>query len=114
MTKMKLNQRLEEAVVSRLIQLQATQKIPLSDLISNALDALERELKLPETLVERVEKIEGALILLASLFQEKMEEASVNEKERLKSMLQLLDTRIQAHDQAEQARFEKITTHRSL
>lgn len=114
MANKKLNQRLEEEVVSRLMLLQASQKIPLSDLISNALDALERELKLPETLVERVEKIESALILLASLFQEKMEEASVNEKERLKSMLQLLDTRIQAHDQAEQARFEKITTHRSL
>ena len=109
MAKIKLNQRLDEDVVTRLMLLHASQKIPLSDLISNALDALERDLKLPETLAERVDSIESALMDLTSLLQEKMEEASVNEKERLKSMLQLFDARMQAHDQAEQARFEKIT-----
>jgi hypothetical protein len=77
------------------------------------LDALEREQKLPETLMERIESIEDKLASLTGLLTEKMDTASFNEKERLKSLLQLLETRLQAHDQAEQARFDRIAPRNS-
>lgn len=114
MAKMKLNHRLDEEVIDRLMLLQSSQKIPLSDLISNALDALERELKMPETIMERVENIEHNLVDMMARFEEKMDGASVNEKERLKSLLQLLDAKLQAHDQAEQARFDRIIPPRTF
>ncbi len=46
MAKMKLNQRLELEIFERLMQLQASQKISMDDLIANSLDALEREIKM--------------------------------------------------------------------
>ena len=63
--RMKLNARLDPEVLDRLMFHQSSQKVPVSDVIANALDALEREQKLPETIMERVENIEGKLALLA-------------------------------------------------
>lgn len=113
MGKVKLNARLDAGVMERLMLLQSSQRIPIPDIIANALDALEREQKLSETLMERVDNIEDKLASLTGLFNEKMDIASFNEKERLKSLLQLLETKLQAHDQAEQARFDKIAPRTS-
>lgn len=50
--RMKLNARLDPEVFDRLMFHQSSQKVPVSDVIANALDALEREQKLPETIME--------------------------------------------------------------
>lgn len=112
MGRIKVNERIEKDVHERLIRCQSDLKLSLSDLISNALDALEREQKLPETICERVENIEMTLAELLTRFDERMDQAGINEKERLKSLLQLLESRMQAHDQAEQERFNRISASR--
>lgn len=87
--------------------------------------AARGEQKLPETVVERVENVEenlaslvrlmavfnGKMDRIAAAFNERMDRASIDEKERLKSLLQLLKSELSNHDQAEQARFERIKPH---
>lgn len=113
MGRVKMNYRLDAEVFERLMLLQTSQRMAASDIIANALDALEREQKLPETILERIESIEDKLSSLTGLVAEKMDLASFNEKERLKSLLQLLETKLQAHDQAEQARFDSVVPRNS-
>ena len=72
-----------------------------------ALDALERE----ECLTEQLENLGGDVAYLTekvASIDKKMDIASFNEKERMKSLLQLLTKEIEAHDKAEEARFSRI------
>jgi hypothetical protein len=123
MPKKMLTTRLESDLIDRLNEISTAIKAPINDTISISLDALEREQKTAETVVKRVESIEknlSALAKLMAVFDEKMVvigekmdkqfvEASFNEKERMKSLLKLLETKIREHDEAEEARFRKFS-----
>ena len=104
-----LSTRLEPELLERLRKESSFRKVPITDIISLALDVLERE----ENLAERMRNVEIKLESLFDMMSQKLEEASINEKERLVSLLQLIERKLQSHDQAEQLRFDKIT-HNSL
>jgi len=107
-----LSTRLEPELLDRLRTVAATKGASVPETISMALDALERE----ECLTEQLENLGGDVAYLTekvACIDHKMDQASFNEKERLKSLLQLLEAKIQAHDQAEQARFDRMTAPRS-
>lgn len=113
--KVMLTSRLEPELVARLNDLSTASKATVADTISLALDALEREQKAADTVAERIEKLEAnvaALVDLMATFNGKVDheflQASTNERERLKSLLTLIEKRITEHDEAEKARFEKI------
>lgn len=117
MPKTKLNQRLEPETVERLVQLQASQRLTFEDLICNALDALEREQNLPETLLDQVENLRQELTLLnerLGLLEEKMEEASFNEKERLEYLFRLVEAELKTHSQAIQTRLDRLAPTRTF
>ena len=105
MTTRRLNHRLHPDLVERLMQLQTAQRLSMDDLISDALDALEREINLPETLLDRVENLED---LVHSMIK-KLE--SLDEKvpsaDKIKYFFQVMEKQLVAHDEAEQARFEQ-------
>lgn len=117
MPKTKLNQRLDPETVERLVQLQASQRLTFEDLICNALDALERERNLPETLLDQVENLRHDLAVLnerLGLLEEKMEEASFNEKERLEYLFRLVDAELKSHSEAIQTRLERLAVPRTF
>lgn len=105
--KQHLTTRLAPELLDRLQAFSDTMRAPIPEVISRALDALEGQ----ETLARHLESIERRfdfLLDLTSGLEEKMDQASVNEKERLKSLLQLLKAEMQAHDEAEERRFERL------
>ncbi|WP_136513911.1 hypothetical protein [Geomonas edaphica] len=112
MAKSKMNQRLPAEVFERLMQLQESQKLSMGDLISSALDALEREVYLPETLLERVENLE----ILALSIIEKVEllDQKTLSADKMKYFFQVLEKQLIAHDQAEHARFQRIAGPRAF
>uniref|UniRef100_C6DZ93 Uncharacterized protein n=1 Tax=Geobacter sp. (strain M21) TaxID=443144 RepID=C6DZ93_GEOSM len=117
MAKTKLNQRLEPETLERLRRMQATQRVSFEDLVCNAIDALEREQNLPETLLEHLDNLRESVALLderLELLEAKMDEASFNEKERLEYLFRLVETELKSHSQAIQARLDRITPPRSL
>lgn len=105
MRKRRLNHRLDPDLIERMVKLQTAQKLSMDDLICNALEALEREVYLPETLLERVENLEA---LVHSIIK-KLE--SLDEKvpsaDKIKYFFQVMEKQLVAHDEAEQARFEQ-------
>jgi len=112
--KQPLPTRLEPELIERLKRFSLSISASIPDTISLALDALERERNTAQTITERVENIEENLTSLVDLMtrlSQKMDEAGVNEKERLKSLLQLLESKLLSHDQAEQMRFDKLRPH---
>jgi hypothetical protein len=99
--KVMLPARVEPGLIPRLNSVSAAINASISDTISFALDALERERKAGETLPERVGSVERNLLVLVdsmTAFNRKIDqqfsEASFNEKERLKSLLKLLGEKI--------------------
>jgi Zn-dependent M16 (insulinase) family peptidase len=110
-----LSARLDPTLIARLNEMATRLNANINDTIFLALDALEREQKVPETVAERIESLVSNLRVLAesvTLLNQKMDhhfsQASFDEKERLKSLLKLLGEQIQHHDEAERARFERI------
>ena len=117
--KVMLPTRLDPSLIFRLKNKSAAINASISDTISLAMDALEREQKADETFSERAGSLEKNLTVLIdsiTLFNQKMDQlfaqASFNEKERLKSLLKLLGEKItekiDQHDEAERARFERF------
>lgn len=84
-TKIHLRTRLERDVVESIEKLSADKKVSTSDLLRVALDALEREEKLPETVLERVERLEVTLVQLVNILREQnkkeAEPAALNERQ---------------------------------
>ncbi|MBJ6749920.1 hypothetical protein [Geomonas anaerohicana] len=112
MTTRRLNHRLHPDLVNRLEQLRDAQKLSMTDLLSNAVDALEREIYLPETLLERVEKLEnlvGSIIKKLEVLDDKIPSA-----EKIKYFFQVMEKQLVAHDEAEQARFERQAGSRNF
>lgn len=104
--KRKMNQRLPVEVFDRLMQLQESQKLSMGDLISDALDALEREIYLPETLLERVENLEVQLVLMMKKLE--LLEEKIPSADKIRYFFQVLEKQLIAHDQAEIARFKRV------
>lgn len=65
--------RLAPDVIDRISSLASAQNIQIQDLLSNALDALEREEALPITFVERFDSLEQNLVKLITVLSEKNE-----------------------------------------
>ena len=112
MTKRRLNHRLHPDLIDRLMKLQAAQKLSMDDLLCNALDALEREINLPETLLDRVENLENQV----GLAMKKLElvDEKVPSADKIKYFFQVMEKQLVAHDEAEQARFERLAGPRTF
>lgn len=95
-----LSARLDPELLERLAGMAGLRRLEIADLISLALDALERV----ETLDEEVALVHEKLELLGR----KMDTASTNEMERLRNLFQLIEKRLQTHDEAVQARFDRL------
>jgi predicted CopG family antitoxin len=97
MAKVKLDTRLEMEVFRRLQTIRSQQKISISDVIANALNAQEREQNVAETVGERLDFLERnllALVELMEVFDRKIDrhfiESGASEKERLGALYRLL------------------------
>ncbi|WP_224961068.1 hypothetical protein [Geomonas subterranea] len=106
MVKGRLNHRLHPDLIKRLRELKASQKLSMEDLISDALDALEREVYLPETLLERVENLEVQARLIIKKV-ELLDQKSMS-ADQIKYFFQVLEKQLVDHDEAEIARLRRI------
>ena len=93
MAKVKLDTRLDPEIVERLKVLESRKGVSISDVLSGALDAFEREEEDRKTLSRRVENLEstiGKLVDTMAAFSEsisaKFTEASELEKSRLQGL----------------------------
>ena len=116
MPKKPLPERVEIDVITRLKRVSNARKISLSEVISLALDGLEGEREVAQTITDRIEFLEknlAALVELMEIFDKKMEhlfiESGASEKERLKALYLLFKANMNDHDQAEKERFENLT-----
>ncbi len=105
MTKRRLNHRLEPDLVERMVKLQTSQNLSMNDLICNALEALEREINLPETLLDRMENLEDLVLSMIKKLESLDEK--VPSADKIKYFFQVMEKQLVAHDEAEQARFEQ-------
>ena len=117
MPKKPLPERVEFDVITRLKRVSNTRKISLSDVISLALDGLEGEREVAQTITDRIEFLEknlAALVEVMDVFDKKMDrlfiESGASEKERLKALYLLFKANIKDHDNAEQERFTNLTS----
>jgi len=120
MKKVHFPARVAPPVVARIQALAKALDVSYSEVISLALDALEHEQKAGGTIAERMaflEKNVAAFFNLVMTFSDKIEErfaqASVDEKERLKSLFKLLNIKLTEHDEAEEARFDRFVVGKS-
>jgi hypothetical protein len=104
--------RLDMELIARLNRVSNTRKISVNDVISLALDGLEGEREVAQTITDRIEFLEknlAALVELMEIFDKKMEhlfiESGASEKERLKALYLLFKANMNDHDKAEQERF---------
>ncbi|GFO63617.1 hypothetical protein [Geomonas paludis] len=97
--------RLEPDLLERLGTMATSRCMEITGLISEALDALERAETFEEQIAEVIERLE--------LLEEKMEEASFNEKERLEYLFRLVETELRSHSQAIQARLDRVVPPRT-
>lgn len=81
-------------------------RMEIPDLISAALDALERAESFEEQIEEVTERLEH--------LERKMEEASFNEKERLEYLFRLVETELKSHTQAIQTRLDRLVPPRTF
>jgi len=86
--------------------------------ISLALDELEGEREVAQTITDRIEFLEKnlvALVELMEIFDKKMDrliiESGASEKERLKALYLLFKANMNDHDKAEQERFAHLAPH---
>ena len=107
--------RLDPDQIARLNAVSKANSLSIDDTIALALDALEREQCVAETVTERLELLEKNLAALVDLIAEysgkidrQFGEAGINEKERLKSLFRLLEAKLCEHDEAEAARFADL------
>ena len=122
MPKKPLPARLEPDLITRLNRVSTTRKISVNDVISLALDGLEGEREVAQTITDRIEFMEKNLAALAELvevFTQNMgrhfnevgqcfSEAGAVEKERLGALYRLLEGRLKDHDEAERERFRNL------
>ena len=115
MGKKMLPTRLEIDVIARLKRTANIRKISVNDTISLALDGLEGEREVAQTITDRIEFLEenlAALVELMEDFYKRMDrhfsEAGAGEKERLGALYRLLESRLKEHDMAEKERFEHL------
>lgn len=87
--------RLDACLLERLAGMAASRRQEIPDIISAALDALERTENLDEELALVTEKLE--------LLHEIMPSA-----DKIRSLFQIMEKQLIAHDQAEQARFDQL------
>jgi len=99
-TKEHLPVRLEAALLERLTGMAASRRMEIPDLISAALDALKRTENLDEEFAMVTEKLE--------VLHEKMPSA-----DKIRSLFQIMEKQLIAHDQAEQARFDQLRGSRT-
>jgi hypothetical protein len=115
MDKIPFTMKLSPEIVERLRRLARDRKTCLNDTVSLALAALERERETGNSLPDRVGHLEkniSAFFNLVMTFNEKLEEkfshADLYEKERLKSLYQLLKEHFEKSDQAQEARVSRV------
>jgi hypothetical protein len=122
MEKVLFTARLDLGMIDRLRASAKARHTSFNNIISLSLDALDREQKAQNSLFERVvflEKNLTALLDLVLTFSEKLDgkfgdldekfsQANINERERLKSLYQLLNTKMSQHYEAVEARFDKF------
>jgi hypothetical protein len=111
MKKIMLPTRLEFDVITRLNRAAHSRKIPINDVISLALDGLEAEREVAQTITDRIDFLEnnlGALVELMEVFGDKLDRHFSNETERLKTMYLLIKANMSDHDKAEKERFEQL------
>ena len=115
MGKKMLPTRLEIDVITRLNRTANSRKISVNDAISLALDGLEGEREVAQTITDRIEFLEknlGSLIELLKNFDKKMDlhftKAGASEQERLGALYRLLELRLKEHDTAERERFQQM------
>jgi hypothetical protein len=108
--------RIEPALIARLDAVSKAIKNPVNDVISLALDALEREQNVAQTVTERLEYLENnlaSLVELMTVFNEKIDQAGVSEKEHIKQLYRLLEIKMDEHDEAEIGRFKELAPRTS-
>jgi predicted transcriptional regulator len=93
--KQHLSVRLDSGLLGRLTEMAASRRMEIVDLISAALDALERN----ENVDEELSLVHEALERL----NEKMVSA-----DKVRGMFQIMEKQLITHDEAERARFERI------
>lgn len=115
MQKMPLPDRLDRDLIQRLKLRAKAENISVNDVVSKAMDALERETKFGDSLPQRVTFLEhnlSSLLDLVLTFNEKLEEkfvqAGLTEKDRLRCLYKLLKIEIEEHDEAEAARLQDL------
>ena len=107
-----LPNRLDLDVVARLKRISSIRKISVNDVISLALEGLEGEREVAQTITDRIEFLEknlAALVDLMEVFDAKIDRHFGNETERMKTMYLLIKANLNDHDQAEKERFENLT-----
>ena len=116
MPKKPLPERVEVDVIERLKRVSNTRNLSMSEVISLALDGLEGEREVAQTITDRIEFLEENLAALVDqmiVFDKKIDrhfsEAGAGEKERLGALYRLLESRLKEHDMAEKERFENLT-----
>ena len=104
MTRRPLSNRLESDVIARLKRVSTTRKIPVNDVISLALDGLEGEREVAQTITDRIEFIENNLTALVDLIKDLIDkndrhfiQALEDLKKGLKSLYILLEDKIDRH-----------------
>jgi len=115
MQKLPLPDRLDRDLIQRLKLRAKAENCSVNEVVSKAMDALEREKKFGDSLPQRVTFLEhnlSSLLDLVLTFNEKLEErfaaASQTEKDRMRGLLQLLKDKIDEHDADEADRLQGI------
>jgi rubrerythrin len=109
--KMMLTSRLEPELIARLNATSAANKTTVSDTISFALDALEREQNATETIAEWSEKLNANIIALVETMKAFTGQMNLNfemAKEMERVRLQAIVDLIKENEKAAQERFERL------
>lgn len=104
--KVHLPVRLDPALLERLGAMAASRSMEITGLISAALDALEQSENFEEEVAAMNERLE--------LLEQKMEEASFNEKERLEYLFRLVQAELKTHSQALQTSLDRLASPRTF
>lgn len=106
-----LTSRLEPELIARLNATSAANKTTVSDTISFALDALEREQNATETIAEWSEKLNANIIALVETMKAFTGQMNLNfemAKEMERVRLQAIVDLIKENEKAAQERFERL------
>ena len=109
--------RLDPSLIARLRELSTAIHLPVDEVICVALDALEREQGEVGIVTERVAGLEKNLLGLVDLmgvFNEKMDQAGVVEKDRLRAVYQGLEGKMNEHGRKILEQGETFNSHVSV